>query len=483
MNPAEPNHEYESITGLAARVRAGSLSPVALVEHSLERMAALDPRLHAFLYVSRERALGEARAAEQALSRGRPAGPLHGIPYAAKDLFDVRGLPTTAGTRFQADRVAQDDGAVVKRLAAAGMSLVGKTHTVQLAFGTLGLNGDQGTPHNPWHRVPHSPGGSSSGSAVAVASGMVPMALGTDTGGSVRIPAAFCGIVGLKTTVGRVSRAGVYPLSFSLDSVGPLTRTVEDAATVLAALQGEDPNDRATLDVAPLDVESSLGAGVRGMRIGIGETLFFEDCDPEIEAAVRAAAATLGSLGARVESLEIPEAAKVWSLEKRALYVAAEACHVNRDLLDRHAEELDAFVVRRMLPGRTLLATEYFELKRRFGALRDGLWTTLRDFDAFVVPTTPIPPPTIADVSASLEAYAKKNGLIHRNCGFGNFLGLCAVSVPCGFTRDGLPIGLQIYARPFQEDVVLRVARAYERATDWHSKRPDLSWAGAAAST
>ncbi|MGH7682065.1 MAG: amidase, partial [Candidatus Eiseniibacteriota bacterium] len=313
--------------------------------------------------------------------------------------------------------------------------------------------------------------------------GLCCAALGTDTGGSVRIPAAFCGVVGLKTTVGRVSRAGVYPLSPTLDSVGPLTRTVEDAATVFAALQGEDPRDPATRGVGTCDALGSLHAGVKGMRIGIGETLFFDACDPEIESAVRAAAEVLKTLGARVERVEIPEVAEVWSLEKRALYIAAEACDVNQDLLDRHADVLDAYVVKRMLPGRTLLATEYLELGRRFAALRAGFESRLGEWDAVLAPTTPIPPPTVAEVSASVEAYAKKNLLIHRNPGVANYLGLCAISVPCGVTTSGLPIGLMIHGKPFREDVVLRVASAYERATDWHARRPDLSWVRTATST
>src|SRR5262249_17769747 len=280
---------FESITGLAAGIRAGRLSPVALAEQLLARIDALDPRLHAFIAVSRERALAEARAAESALKGGQDLGPLPGNPSAAKDLYDVRGLPTTAGTRLLAGNVARADCTVVGKLAAAGMVLVGKTYTVQFAFGGVGINHDQGTPHNPWHREPHAPGGSSSGTAVAVAAGLVPMALGSDTGGSVRIPAALCGVVGLKTTVGRISRAGVYPLSRTLASVGPLTRTVRDAALAYQALQGVDFADETTVGVAPHDALRGLEDGVRGLRIGFGETLFFDEVDAEVETAVREA--------------------------------------------------------------------------------------------------------------------------------------------------------------------------------------------------
>ncbi len=212
--------EFESIASLSARIRAGQLSPVEVAEALLGRIDTFDGRLRSFIRVLRERALAQAHAAEGALKSGADLGPLHGIPYAAKDLFDVKGVPTTAGTRLLANNIAAEDCTVVRKLTAAGMVLLGKTYTVQFAYGAVGINHDQGTPHNPWHPVAHAPGGSSSGSAVAVAAGLAPMALGSDTGGSVRVPAALCGIVGLKTTVGRVSRAGVFPLCWTLDSVG-----------------------------------------------------------------------------------------------------------------------------------------------------------------------------------------------------------------------------------------------------------------------
>ena len=235
---------FEPITSLAARIRGGQLSPVVCTEELLRRIATLDKRLQSFIRVMPERALAQAQAAESALKGGADLGPLQGIPYAAKDLFDVKGVPTTAGTHLLAGNIAAEDCTVVRKLNAAGMALLGKTYTVQFAYSAVGINHDQGTPHNPWHTVPHAPGGSSSGSAVAVAAGLVPMALGTDTGGSVRVPAALCGIVGLKTTVGRVSRAGVYPLCWTLDSVGPITRSVEDAAARLRGAAGDGPARR-----------------------------------------------------------------------------------------------------------------------------------------------------------------------------------------------------------------------------------------------
>ena len=237
---------YNTIVELGRALRAGSITPTALAEQYLQRIDQLNGKLGAFKHVTAERAMAQARAAEAEMSAGIDRGPLHGIPYAAKDLYDVAGAPTTAGCPLLESNIAKRDCAVIRKLNDAGAVLLGKTITVQFAYGGAGINNQQGTPHNPWHREPRLPGGSSSGSAVAVASGMVPMALGSDTGGSVRIPAALCGVSGLKTTVGQISRAGVFPLSWSLDSVGPLTHTAEDAALVYAALAGRDPDDESS---------------------------------------------------------------------------------------------------------------------------------------------------------------------------------------------------------------------------------------------
>lgn len=470
---------FAPITTLAARIREGTLSPVALTEALLDRIAALNGPLHAFIAVTRERALAEARAAELALRGGQDLGPLHGIPYAVKDLFDVRGVPTTAGTRLLAGHVAREDATVVRRLAAAGMVLVGKTYTVQFAFGGVGVNHDQGTPHNPWQATHHVPGGSSSGSAVAVAAGLVPLALGSDTGGSVRLPAGLCGVVGLKTTVGRVSRAGVYPLSWTLDSVGPLARTVEDAALAYRAMLGPDHADETTLGVAPDDPLAPLEAGVRGLRLAFAETLFFDGTDPEVEGAVRATGDVFRGLGALVDRIEVPEVAEAMADPRRAQAIAAEACVYNAPFLDQHFDQLDPVVAHRMIAGRQLSAPEYFGLLRRWADLRQRVLTRLRDVDALLVPTAPVPARPLAEVDATIELYAEHNARYLRNTAVGNVLNLCGVSVPCGFTRAGLPVGLMVYAKPFQEATALRVALAYERATDWHRRRPDLAWTGA----
>lgn len=468
--------EFATITELAGQIRAGAVSPVKLAEATLDHIAALDRRLHAFIAMTRDRAMAEAHAAETLLRGGHDLGPLHGIPYAVKDLYDVKGLATTAGTRLLDGNIAAQDAAAVRRLAAAGMVLVGKTHTVQFAFGGVGINHDHGTPHNPWSPTPMAPGGSSSGSGVAVGAGLVPVALGSDTGGSVRIPAALCGTVGLKTTVGRIGRSGVYPLSWTLDTVGPLTRSVDDAALVYQALEGPDPADDTTLGAPTPAGLPGLRSGVKGLRLAFGETVFFDDVDPEVAAAVREAGRVLRELGASVDSVAVPEVAEALAEQRRAAMVAAEALAVNGRLIDEHFDELDPVVAHRMRTGRTLSATDYVVVLRQWARLRERVRGTLADVDALLVPATQIPPRPLASIDASPESYADANMRYLRNTAVGNVLALCAVVLPCGFTRDGLPIGLMVYAKPFDEAVALRVARAYEQATDWHRRRPDLGW-------
>lgn len=465
---------FQTITELARQIRERTLSPVALTEHFLARIEALDGKLGAFRLVTRERALAEAEAAEAVLRSGRTVGPLHGIPYALKDLFDVRGVPTTAGSNLLADNIAAEDAFVVARLAQAGMILLGKTVTVQFAFGGVGINHHHGTPHNPWRKEHYLPGGSSSGSAVAVAAGLAPVALGTDTGGSVRIPASLCGITGLKTTVGQVSRTGVYPLSYSLDSVGPLARTAEDAALVYAAIRGRDPRDATTVEHEQ-DVLAGLRAGVRGLRLAFAESVFWDDADPEVVAAVRACGPVFADLGAHVTSIEFPEAAETERLNPRGIIGSAECYAVHRERIERHFEDYDPIVGHRIMAAKGITAADYITTQWKLADLRARALAALRDVDALLVPTTMIPAVPVAEADASLEVYAQYNMRYLRNTSIGNGLGLCGLSVPCGFTRAGLPIGLMIYGKPFQEEVVLRVGYAFQQATDWHRRTPALT--------
>ena len=471
---AEREIQYQSIAQLGEAIRHGELSPVEIAESLLDRIERLDGSLHAIQRLTRQRALAEAKAAELELGAGHDRGPLHGIPYVAKALYDVRGEPTAAGCSLLKNNVAQRDCAVVRRLAQAGMVLLGKTHTAQFAFGAVGINHDTGTPHNPHHAEAHAPGGSSSGSAVAVSAGLAPMGLGSDTGGSVRIPSALCGTVGLKTTVGRVSRAGIYSLSWTLDSAGPLTRTTEDAALVYQAMQGEDAEDETTWGITPHDAVGTLRRGIDGIRVAFAETLFFDDVDTEVEELVRATGPVFESLGAHVGHIELPEATLVMADESRALMIAAEGCAVNRTLLEKHFDQLDPVVARRMIDGQKLMATDYFQVIRRWKQWRTQVLERLLDLDVLIVPTTMIPAAPLRLIDQDLDSYQRYNFKYMRNTSVGNILNLCGVSLPCGFSRDGLPVGVLVYAKPFQEDTALRVAYAYERATQWHQRRPKL---------
>lgn len=468
---------WQSITALSEQIHNGALSPVALAEHLLDRIEQLNGALNAFRLVPRERVLAAARAAELTLRAGQDLGPLHGIPYAAKDIIDVQGLPTTSGSNLMLDNIASSDATVVRRLTQAGMVLLGKANTVQFAFGAPGINHHHGTPHNPWHQTHHVPGGSSSGSGVSVAAGLTPMAIGTDTGGSVRIPAALCGTVGLKTTVGQVSRSGVFPISWTLDSVGPLTRSVADAALTYQAMRGVDPTDSSTHGATEQDVMRGLYDGVRGLRLAFAETVFWDEADAEIVQAVRACGDVLANLGAHVDRIAFPEAAETRVVESRGSMSAAEAYIVHQERIEAHYDDYDPVVSYRVAPGKEVPAFEYFRMLQACEALRSRAHRALQDVDALLVPTTSIPALPLAEVDATLDDYKRWNPRYSRNTRVGNILALCGLSVPCGFTSKGLPIGLMIYGKPFDEATVLRIGHAYEQATEWHTRQPDLSWA------
>ena len=469
---------YQTITELAALIRKGEITCVELARHFISRINRFEDTLNAYRLLCMESALDRAEAADRAFKKGRDRGLLQGIPYAVKDLFDVKGLTTTAGAKIFEQHLAAEDAAVIRRLEQAGMILLGKTNTVQFAFSGVGINHDHGTPHNPWSETHCLPGGSSSGSAVAVAAGLVPMALGTDTGGSVRVPAALCGTAGLKTTVGRVSRAGVYPLSWSLDSVGVLARSVEDAALVYQRMQGSDINDDSTLGLGPQDVLKNLKSGVKGMRLAFAETVFFDDIHPEVDTAVRACGSVFKELGAKVSSIEFPEAAEAIQLNPGGVFIASEGYTLNKRWLEENFDQLDPVVAQRMIKGKDITAANYLGNMLASKRLRAIAYNVLKDIDALLVPTTCVPAKPVAEVDADLNTYLNYNALYLRNTNIGNTLNLCGLNVPCGFTREGLPIGLLIYGKPFQEEVILKIGYAFQQGTDWHCNTPDLSWLG-----
>lgn len=466
---------FETIASLGAKYRDGSLSPVTVTEHLLERIEALNGPLHAFIRVTAERAMAEARAAESELRGGQDRGPLHGIPYAVKDIYDVKGVPTTAGSKLLADNVAAEDCHAVTQLARAGMVMMGKTHTVQFALGPIGLNSDYGAPHNPWNAVPHATGGSSSGSGVAVAAGLVPMALGSDTGGSVRIPSGLCGTVGFKATVGRIGRTGVYPLSWTLDTVGPLTRSIEDAALVYMALQGREEQDETTHHVPPQPPLTTLDKGVAGLRLAVCETAAFENADPDVVAAFRAAVEVLDGLGASVVSMEIPEVGEGLADDDWGRSLKAEGAYFNARHMESNLDRIDPLVAYQLEDGAAFPATAYFGTIRRVAERKARLLDRLRDIDAFLTPTVTTPAEPLSELS-NKDDYERKEPRYWRNTSIANHFGLCAASVPCGMSTGGMPIGLMVNGKPFQEETVLRVANAYAQATSWKSMHPPLDW-------
>jgi aspartyl-tRNA(Asn)/glutamyl-tRNA(Gln) amidotransferase subunit A len=467
---------FQNITDLADSIRKGEITSTQLTENLLGRIDSLDGKLNAFKLVCPERALEQARAADQELSNGKDLGVLHGIPYAAKDLFDVQGLPTAAGSKLLEKNTAAADSRAIHRLSQAGMIFSGKTNTVQFAFSGVGINHDHGTPHNPWSQNHYIPGGSSSGSAVAVAAGLVPMALGTDTGGSVRIPAALCGTVGLKTTVGRISRAGIYALSWTLDSVGVFSRSVEDAALVYQCLQGADVNDEITVGITPHDVLKDLKEGVRGLRLAFAESVFWEDVHPEVVPAVRECGKVFEELGAGVDSIDFTEAREALELNPGGVIIASEGYTLNKKWLEEHFDELDPVVAHRMIKGKEISAGQYLQTNYIARQLRAKAGNTLKDIDALLVPTTPVLARPVAEVDTDIKNYLAHNIRYLRNTCIGNILNFCGLSVPCGFTASGLPIGLLIYGKPFREETVLRIGYAFQKATDWHKRVPELSW-------
>lgn len=445
---------FLTIGELGAAFRRGEVSPVEAAEAFLERIDRLQGRTSAYITVTAERARADAKAAEAALRAGNDLGPLHGIPVALKDLFETAGIRTTAGSKVQGAFVPDRSCTAALRLARAGAVLLGKTNMVEFAFGPYGLNPHYGTPANPWD-AERVPGGSSSGSGVAVAAGLAAAALGTDTGGSVRIPASYCGIVGLKTTVGRVSRAGVTPLSWTLDSVGPMTRCVEDAALVFSALAGPDPADPPTL--AHPVAETDLKRDVKGMRVGVVRAPFFEGADAEVVARVEAAVRALDGLGVHVEEMDFPEAQQAAEATDNAVLMRTEGYAANRRALTETPGAFDPRIRDRLMLGAGVLAADYIEIvRRREGVVRSAA-RRLAGVDAVVGPTMLTPAPRVAEVELG-----EPGRLTTRVV---NWLGLCAVSVPCGLTSRGLPVGLQVIGKAFDEETVLRLAYAYEQTT------------------
>lgn len=462
-----------SITELSQRYISGTVSPVEVVGQTLARIERLDPKLNSYLAVTAERALAHAARAEAEIRAGRGRGPLHGIPYAAKDLLDVRGLPTTVGSQAMAGNVAECDAAVIEKLEEAGAILVGKTGLHEWAYGITSTNPHFGPVRNPWdpERIP---GGSSGGSAAAQAAGLCVFSLGSDTGGSIRIPAALCGVAGLKPTFGRISRRGVFPLGHTLDTLGPFGTCVKDTALVYAAIAGRDERDPVssdrTVSIPPLEAAPDL----KGTVIGVPARFFFEGLAVDVEVAARNALGALRDLGAELREVQPPDVEAANSLHR--LILLAEASSVHRRRLETHRDAFGDDVRALLDQGRFVLATDYLDAQRARRVFCREFDAVMREVDALVAPAVPIPTARIGELEIDVNGRRENVRLATtRNVRALNLTGLPVVSVPCGFDRDGMPIGLQIVGRKYGEDRILAIGHAYESATAWHRQIPPMA--------
>lgn len=464
------------IAALAGAIARKELSPVEAVRAYIDRVERLDGTLHAYTSFQPEAALEAARAAEAKVMAGEALGPLHGVPLAVKDLFGVAGWRRTCGSAFLDEEIAADATAVA-RLRDAGAVLLGLLNLHEFAFGPTGINPHHGTARNPWDTA-RVCGGSSSGSGCAVAAGLAAGALGSDTGGSIRIPAALCGVVGLKQTYGLASRSGIYPLSGSFDHGGPLARTVTDAALLLQAIAGEDATDPTTCGAVVEDYTAGLGKSIAGLRVGVPEDFFFTNLDPEIDAAVRAAIAALAELGAHVEEVALPfakEAVAAW-----VTIALVEAYAIHEAHVDERGDELSPDVRERLLLGRPIAAAEYERARGRREALVAEMARVMESVDVLALPATPIAAVPVDNPVAMLGGREVTGAdVLGRFTRLAAFTGQPALSVPCGFTAGGLPIGFQLIGRRFEDASLLRVAHAYEQATPWHARRPPEPAGGA----
>jgi aspartyl-tRNA(Asn)/glutamyl-tRNA(Gln) amidotransferase subunit A len=459
---AQQSNPFDMDIAQAARlIRSGDLSPGDLVRSYLQQIERIDPRLNAFITVMQERAEERALFLEAELANGKWRGPLHGIPVALKDNIDTAGVRTTAASAVYQNRVPDEDAEVVRRLEEAGAIILGKLNMHEFAYGASSAVSHFGPVHNPWD-FDRIPGGSSGGSGAAVAARLCAGALGTDTGGSVRIPAAHCGIVGLKATYGLASVRGIVPLQVSLDHVGPMCRTVADAALLLQALVGYDPGDVASIQVEARDYSSALRRRTSSLRLGLPRKMFYEDVDPQILDAVEGAITVLGGLTKSTQVVELPA-------PPASDPVAVEAYEYHQDLLAENQELYGSLTLERILRGAKVSATDYAAAIYQLKLGRKAVASVFDEVDLLITPTLPQLPIHIKD---TLNSPGDRT-LIRNTMPF-NLFGIPAISIPCGFSREGLPIGLQISGRALGEVDVLALAHAYERRTDWHERTPSL---------
>ncbi|MBK9166738.1 MAG: amidase [Bryobacterales bacterium] len=454
-----------SLAEASARIRARSVTPTRLVEACLERIATYNPKLNAFISVLRTESLAAARRLEAELAAGKNRGPLHGIPIALKDNIDTAGIRTTAGSAVFDDRIPDEDAAVTRRLQDAGAIVIGKTNLHEFAMGGTNATSYYGPVRNPW-ALDRNPGGSSGGSGAAVAAELCYGALGTDTGGSIRTPASFCGIVGLKPTYGLVSIRGIVPLTYSLDHCGPLTRTVEDAALLLNALAGYDKLDIASVEHPRVDYAAACKQPVSGLRVGVPRAPFFDLLEPGVGQAVEEAISVLARLTRGVKDCTLPST--------REISLGGETFAYHEDIYARSSGRYMIPTRRSLQNGSSAKAAAYVRGRWKLELMRRTIDDAFTDFDVVALPTRRRDPRTV-DAAIKREESDKPRNPELENTGQFNVYGIPTISVPCGFSANGLPVGLMIAGPRFSEGRVLALARAYEQATEWHKQKPKLT--------
>jgi len=467
MPEAASSPAFLPVHTLSHAIGAGRLSPVDLMDDCLARIERLEPKLRAFVSVDTAGARLAAEAADKAIRAGHRIGPLHGIPIAVKDLVEIEGKVAMGGTAAWRDRVAGKSATLLRKLVATGMIVIGKTHTVEFAYGGWGTNQHLGTPWNPWDAATHrAPGGSSSGSGVAVGARLAPCAIGTDTGGSVRIPAAWNGITGLKTTIGRISVHGVLPLSPTLDTPGPITRSVEDAAILLELMQGEDPHDRLTRGHRASEPMPTLRRGVKGLRLARMPAAERAGVDADVLAAYDRSVDELAALGAEIVDIALPlRFGELGAVNGRIM--SAEAYAALAALVDDPSTPLDEAVRPRVRAGASISSHDYLVALAERERMKAAYAVATAAVDAVLTPTamTPAVPVATIDQNTTPAMFTR----------WVNFLDLCALSVPNGMTAGGLPTSLQIVCRGYDEAMALRIGWAYQTATDWQDKVPPMA--------
>ena len=462
-----------SLAEAARLVEEKEVSPVDLVESSLERITAVDERLKAYIAVYEDEARQVAKACETMIVAGHKLGPLHGIPVALKDNIGLKGLRTTAGSKVLADWIPEEDATVAARLKGAGAVVIGKTNMHEFAWGGTSANPHYGFVRNPWN-TDRFPAGSSGGSGAAVAALLCYGALGTDTGGSIRLPSAINGIVGIRPTIGRVSNHGVIPLAWSMDTVGPMARTVEDCAIMFGAVAGHDPKDAGSAAVPVADYTADLGRGVQGIRIGIVPGYFFSHLQPPVHDAVRGALGVLEELGASVVDVEIGHIHG--NISAQLTVESCEPSTYHQRWLRERPEDYGDDVRLLLEIGEMHFATHYIQAQRYRGLLRQEFMEAFKDVDVFICPALPFTATRVGEMSVVIENGVEEDMLaaIMQFTGVPSLTGLPSLAVPCGYDDEGLPVGMQIIGRPFDETTLFRVGAAFQGASEFHMRAPTL---------